>query len=71
MYTENYNQIKTILQDGKKLGKNINVQQVDASLKEMEELYNESKLSDVLSLRLTTLFERLKNLTATEQVASK
>jgi len=33
----------------------------------VELLYNESKSSDVLSLRLTTLFERLKLLAATEQ----
>lgn len=71
VYTENYNQIKTILQEAKKLGKNVNVQQVDASLKEVEALYNESKSSDVLSLRLTTLFERLKTLAATEQLAAK
>jgi mevalonate kinase len=71
VYTENYNQIKTILTEAKKLGKNVNTQQVDASLKEVELLFNESKSSDVLSLRLTTLFERLKNLTATEQVAVK
>ena len=41
--------------------------QVDASLKELEELYNESKSSDIISLRLNTLFERLKILSATEQ----
>jgi branched-subunit amino acid aminotransferase/4-amino-4-deoxychorismate lyase len=71
VYTDNYTQIKTILQDAKKLGKNVNAQQVDASLKEVDELFNESKSSDVLSLRLTTLFERLKSLAATEQVALK
>jgi hypothetical protein len=71
VYTENYTQIKTILSEAKKLGKNINVQQVDASLKEVDELFNESKASDVMSLRLTTLFERLKTLTATEQMAAK
>jgi elongation factor P--beta-lysine ligase len=70
VYNENYNQIKTILLDAKKLGKNVNVQTVDASLKEVELLYNESKSSDVLSLRLTTLFERLKLLAATEQTAT-
>jgi hypothetical protein len=69
VYSENYSQIKTILGEAKKLGKNVNVQQVDASLKEVESLFNESKSSDLLSLRFTTLFERLKNLTATEQVA--
>lgn len=41
--------------------------QVNASVKDLEELYNDSKTSDVLSLRLTTLFERLKTLVATEQ----
>jgi hypothetical protein len=67
VYTENYQQIRTILLESKSLGKNINVNQVNASLKELEELYNESKNSDVLGLRLTTLFERLKSLVATEQ----
>ena len=71
VYTENYSQIKTILTEAKKLGKNVNLQQVDASLKEVEGLFNESKSSDVLSLRLTTLFERLKNLTAAEQGPAK
>ena len=67
VYTDNYQQIRNILLESKTLGKNINTRQVDASLKELEELYNDSKNSDVLSLRLTTLFERLKILTATEQ----
>lgn len=67
VYTENYQQIRNILLQSKSLGRNINIQQVDASLKELEELYNESKSSDALSLRLTTLFERLKTLVATEQ----
>jgi hypothetical protein len=66
-YGDNYQQIRSILLESKTLGKNINTRQVDASLKELEELYSESKNSDVLSLRLTTLFERLKILTATEQ----
>ncbi|HWI93535.1 MAG TPA: hypothetical protein VNT20_19780 [Flavisolibacter sp.] len=67
VYTENYQQIKNILLQSKSLGKSINIQQVDASLKELEELYNDSKNSDALSLRFTTLFERLKTLVATEQ----
>jgi hypothetical protein len=72
VYGENYQQIRSILSDSKTLGKNINVKQVDASLKELEELYTESNASDVLSLRLTTLAERLKVLVATEQaVANK
>ena len=71
VYNENYSQIKAILLDAKKLGKNVNVQQVDASLKEVEQLFIESKSSDILSLRLTTLFERLKALVATEQLMAK
>ena len=67
MYGDNYQQIRTILLEAKTLGKNINTTQVDASLKEVEELYNESKNSDIISLRLNTLFERLKILSATEQ----
>lgn len=73
LYGENYQQVRTILLESKSLGKNINTKQVDASLKELEELYNESKNADVLSLRLNTLSERLKNLVVTEQslVSSK
>lgn len=67
VYTENYQQIRNILLESKNLGKNINLNQVSASVKDLEELYNDSKTSDVLSLRLTTLFERLKALVATEQ----
>jgi hypothetical protein len=70
VYGDNYQQIRSILLESKSLGKNINTRQVDASLKELEELYNESKNSDVLSLRLATLFERLKILTATEQAVA-
>ena len=68
VYVENYQQIKAILGDSKTLGTSINTKQVDASLQDLEELYNESKASDILSLRLATLGERLKVLVATEQV---
>jgi len=67
VYGDNYQQIRSILLESKSLGKNINTRQIDASLKELEELYNESKNSDILGLRLNTLFERLKLLAATEQ----
>ena len=67
VYGDNYQQIRSILLESKSLGKNINTKQVDNSLTELEELYNESKNSDIISLRLTTLFERLKVLAATEQ----
>jgi hypothetical protein len=68
LYTENFQQIRSILADTKSLGKNINARQVDASLKELEELYQDSKNTDVFGLRLATLSERLKNLVATEQL---
>jgi hypothetical protein len=71
VYADNYQQIRSILSESKTLGKNINTKQVDASLKELEELYNDSKNSDSLSLRLTTLLERLKVLSATEQMIAK
>ncbi len=67
VYGENYQQIRSILTDSKTLGKSIDQKRVDASLKELEELYAESKASDILSLRLNTITERLKNLVATEQ----
>ncbi len=71
VYNENYQQIKMILNETKGLGKNINVRQVDASVKDLELLYNDSKTSDAMALRLNTLFERLKALTGTEQVVKK
>src|SRR4030095_6455031 len=60
VYGDNYQQIRSILLESKSLRENINTKQVDNYLKELEELYNESKNSDIISLRLTTLFERLK-----------
>ncbi|HVK96578.1 MAG TPA: hypothetical protein VM368_02120 [Flavisolibacter sp.] len=69
VYNDNYQQIRTILSDSKRLGKNINTRQVDASLKDLEELYNDSKNADVLSLRLNTLSERLKVLAEVEQTS--
>lgn len=70
IYTDNYQQIRSILLDAKKLGKSIDLRQVDASIKDIDELYNDSKNADALSLRLNTLSERLKVLTVAEQVAS-
>ncbi len=67
VYAENYQQIRAILMESKAIGKNVNTRQVDASLKELELLYNESKNADSLGLRLKTLFERLKVLVNTEQ----
>ncbi len=70
VYGDNYQQIRSILSESKTLGKNINTRQVDASIRELEQLYNDSKESDVLSLRLKTLFQRLELLSATEQAIS-
>jgi hypothetical protein len=67
-YLNNYQQIRNILLDSKLLGKSVNVLQIESSLKDLEELYNASKNSDVLALRFTTLFERLKTLVASEQL---
>ncbi len=68
IYTQNYNEIKAILLQSKDLGKNINTKQVDASVLELQQLYNESKDADILNLRMTTLAERLKVLVKTEQM---
>src|SRR5207253_591394 len=35
VYTDNYTHVKGILNDARKLGKNVNIQQVEASLKEV------------------------------------
>lgn len=66
IYTDNYSEIKTILLESKSLGKDINIKQVDASVKELETLYNESKSADVFNLRINTLNERLKTLVTSE-----
>jgi hypothetical protein len=60
MYAENYQQIRSILAESKNLGRTVNNGRVEASLKELESLYNDSKASDILGLRLNTLAERLK-----------
>lgn len=68
IYTANYNDIKSILQENKLLGNNINKQTIDNSLTELQTLYNDSKTADALTLRLTTLAERLKTLVTTEKL---
>lgn len=70
VYEENYQQIRGVLTDSKQLGRQVNLRQVEASLKELEELYIESRTSDVLGLRLTTLMERLRVLVETEQMTA-
>ena len=67
IYTANYSDIKNILQESKLLGKSINTKQVDNSLEELQNLYNDSKNADMLNLRISTLVERLKGLVNTEK----
>lgn len=67
IYTNNYNDIRTILQETKTLGKNINSKKLDASLQELQTLFNDSKNADALNLRINTLTERLKVLVNTEK----
>lgn len=68
IYTTNYNDIRSILQETKQMGKSINKQAIDNSISELQTLFNESKNADVLNLRLNTLAERLKQLVATEKI---
>lgn len=67
IYTSNYNDIRTILQETKTLGKTINSKKLDASLQELQTLFNDSKNADALNLRINTLTERLKVLVNTEK----
>ncbi len=71
IYTENYRQIRNIVSESKTLGKNINLKLVENSLKEIEELYQESQQADIIGMRLTTLEERLKKLVSSEQTMAK
>ncbi|MCP9753031.1 hypothetical protein EGI32_18930 [Ferruginibacter sp. HRS2-29] len=68
VYSGNFNEIKTILQQNKDLGKNIDVKQIEITISVLQNLYEESRNADMLNLRLTTLAERLKALTITEQI---
>ena len=67
IYSDNYLQILSILNDSKTLGKNINMRQIENSIKELEKLYQETRSSDIIGMRLNTLVERLKILVETEQ----
>ncbi|RYZ21036.1 MAG: hypothetical protein EOO16_14615 [Chitinophagaceae bacterium] len=69
IYKDNYTEIRTILSGGRALGKNINSVQLETSLRELEELYQESGRADVLNLRLQTLQERLRALVTAESAA--
>jgi hypothetical protein len=67
VYQENFQQVKTILQEARGLGRSVNGAQIDASTRELEQLYAESRTADGLSLRMTTLFSRLQQLADLEQ----
>jgi hypothetical protein len=67
IYLDNYNEIRGILQSARPLGRSGNVQSVDASLKELEELYQQSAQADVLNLRIQTLTGRLQALVQSVQ----
>ncbi|TCJ17872.1 hypothetical protein EPD60_06715 [Flaviaesturariibacter flavus] len=62
LYADNYNQIRGILQGARPLGRAGNPQSIDAALKELEELYQQSAQADVLNLRIQTLTGRLQAL---------
>ncbi|HEU4473151.1 MAG TPA: hypothetical protein VFR58_18795 [Flavisolibacter sp.] len=66
-YYSNYLEIRQILQDAKTLGKSVNAQRIDAAIRELDYLFAESRSSDILSLRLATLFEKLGLLVKWEQ----
>lgn len=68
IYSENYNEVKTILQTSKTLGQSVNTKRVDVSLGELQKLFSETREADVIILRLNTLNERLKSLVAAEQL---
>jgi hypothetical protein len=67
VYSDNFNEIKMILLQSKALGDNIDIKQVDISVKELQELYDDSKNADALNIRMNTLQERLRVLVITEQ----
>jgi len=66
MYSQNYNEIRSVLLQTKELGTNINFEKVDLTVFEFDQLYSESKEADAVNLRLNTLSERLKHLVSTE-----
>ncbi|MEJ7626117.1 MAG: hypothetical protein WKF35_04600 [Ferruginibacter sp.] len=66
IYSQNYNEIRTVLLQSKELGKNINTKQVDQAIIEFDQLYKDSREADILNIRLNTLSERLKYLVSLE-----
>ncbi|GAB4091196.1 hypothetical protein [Flaviaesturariibacter terrae] len=68
IYGDNYNDIRGIVQSARALGRS-GAPSADATLRELETLYNESAQADVLNLRLRTLAGRLQALVLTTQAA--
>lgn len=60
IYNSNFKEIKNIIADTKNVSAMVNQIQLNLTLKEVENLYNESKTIDSDNLRLKTLFERLE-----------
>jgi len=69
LYLDNYTVTRNIVLQSKELGKTVDAKKIEASLKELDQLFIESKDADIINLRLNTLSERLKVLTACEQMA--
>jgi hypothetical protein len=69
MYGDNYSEIRSIIQSARGLVRHGNAIQVETSLKELEDLYNQSAQADVLNLRLNTLSGRLQALVLAAQPA--
>jgi hypothetical protein len=67
LYSDNYNEIRAILQGARPLGRTGNPQSIDAALRELEELYQQSAQADVLNLRIQTLTGRLQALVQSVQ----
>lgn len=60
IYDNNYREIKNIISDTKSVGTGVDQIKLNATLKELEVLYTDSKNTDATNLRLKTLFDRLE-----------
>ncbi len=60
MYNTNFQEIKNIISNSRNLSSSVDQTQLNKTLKNLEQFYNESKSMDVDNLRLKTLFDRLE-----------
>jgi hypothetical protein len=67
VFISNFRQIRSVLQESRSIGNNVDQKKVDNSLNELEKLFNESRSADQLAFRLKTLLERLRGLVSAEQ----